>query len=41
MFIRLYNLAKSEGDKHLLDFCIDILEVFEKHNMNGHIDWEK
>ena len=41
MFIRLYNLAKKEGNKELLDFCTQILEVFEKNNINGHIIWEK
>ncbi len=41
MFIRLYELAKSIGDKDTEDFCRDILEVFDSHNMNGHIDWKK
>lgn len=38
MFIRLYDLAKLKGDKPLLKFCSEILEVFEKNNMNGHIE---
>ena len=41
MFIRLYELAKSMNDKNLEEFCADILAVFEKHNMNGHIEWKK
>lgn len=41
MFIRLYELAKKEGKKELLDFCIKILNVFEENNVNGHIIWKK
>lgn len=41
MFIRLYELAKKEGNKELLDFCTQILEVYEKNNINGHIVWKK
>ena len=41
MFIRLYELAKAEGDEKLQQFCIEILEVFERNNINGHIEWEK
>ncbi len=41
MFIRLYELAKVSGDHQLLQFCKDILELFEKHGINGHIKWEK
>lgn len=41
MFIKIYELAKHEENKDLLDFCKDILETFEKHNMNGHIEWKK
>ena len=41
MFIRLYELAKSEGNKNLIDFCSDVLKNYEKHNINGHIVWEK
>jgi hypothetical protein len=38
MFIRLYELAKSIEDKETEKFCADILEVFERNNMNGHIE---
>ncbi len=41
MFIRLYELAKSSNDKTLMKFCKDILRIFEKHDVNGHIPWEE
>ncbi len=41
MFIRLYELAKSEKNKKLIRFCTDILETYEKYNINGHIEWKK
>lgn len=39
MFIRLYELAKSQDDEDLMKFCAEILEVFEKNGVNGHIEW--
>jgi predicted restriction endonuclease len=41
MFIRLYELAKSENDEELKKFCTDVLETYEKHGINGHIVWKK
>ena len=41
MFIRLYELTKSEGNDELKKFCADILETYEKHDINGHIVWKK
>jgi len=41
LFIRLYELAKKENNKPLLKFCIEVLEVFEKNDINGHIEWER
>ncbi|MFH1889957.1 MAG: HNH endonuclease [Candidatus Kuenenbacteria bacterium] len=41
MFIRLYELAKKEKNNDLKKFCADILETYEKYNINGHIVWEK
>lgn len=41
LFVDLYDLAKATGGKELQKFCSDILEVFEKHGMNGHIEWKK
>jgi len=40
-FIRLYNLAKAKGDKTTQDFCAQVLEVYEKNNVNGQIVWER
>lgn len=41
MFIRLYELAKNEGNDELKKFCGEILETYEKHNINGHIIWRR
>lgn len=41
MFIRLFELAKKDKNIDLQKFTFDILEVFEKHDMNGHIEWKK
>jgi hypothetical protein len=41
MFIRLYELAKANNDKELIKFCEDVLQVYEKNNINGHIVWKK
>ncbi len=41
MFIRLYELAKKEKNKALQDFCTDVLQVYENHDINGHIIWKK
>ena len=41
MFIRLYELAKKEDNKKLKKFCFDILRIYESHNINGHIKWNK
>ena len=41
MFVRLYELTKSEGNKELKKFCADILATYEKHNINGHIIWKR
>ncbi len=41
MFIRLYELAKSEGNKELKEFCAQILETYEKYNINSHIIWKR
>lgn len=39
MFIRLYELAKASGDKKLVNFCTEILDVFERNDIDGHIEW--
>ncbi|MDR3049367.1 MAG: HNH endonuclease [Elusimicrobiota bacterium] len=41
MFIRLYELSKKENQKDVLDFVTEVLEVYEKHGVNGHIAWNK
>ena len=41
MFIRLYELAKTENNEELQDFCAQILQTYEDHDINGHIEWEK
>ncbi|MGL6022606.1 MAG: HNH endonuclease [Chitinophagaceae bacterium] len=41
MFIRLYKLSKNQGDSNLQKFCIEILKVYERNNINGHIEWNK
>ena len=41
MFIRLYELSRSVEDHETRDFCLDILEVFEKHNIDDHIKWRR
>lgn len=40
-FIRLYELAKLEDNKELIKFCSEILEVFERNNINSHIVWKR
>ena len=41
MFIRLYELAKNKGNEELKKFCINILQTYEKYNINGHTVWER
>ena len=41
MFIRLYEMAKSEGETAIMEFCAEVLTVYKKHNVNGHIPWER
>ncbi len=41
MFIRLYEVAKAEGDAKIMDFCTDVLNLYEKYGINDHIEWER
>ena len=41
LFIRLYELSRSDGDRATEDFCRHILEVFEEYKVNDHIEWER
>lgn len=40
-FIHLYEAAKKNEDRRLQNFCIQILEVYEKNGVNDHIEWER
>jgi hypothetical protein len=41
MFIRLYETAKALNDVETIEFCAQVLEVFERNHINGHIEWER
>jgi len=41
MFIKFYELAKKRKQKKLIDFFSEILSIYEKHDVNGHIEWKK
>lgn len=41
MFIRLYESAESIDDEGMMAFCRDILDVYDKHDINGHIEWDE
>jgi len=41
MYIQLYELARKENNTELILFCQDILKVFEKYDINGHIEWKE
>jgi hypothetical protein len=41
MFIHLYELSKEIGDKNTMRFCEEVLETFEKHHVNDHIEWKR
>ena len=40
MFIRLYEAAKADGESEIMEFCLDVLNLYDKHDINGHIEWE-
>lgn len=41
MFIRMLESAKDSNENELIAFLQEVLEVYEKHNINGHIVWKK
>jgi len=41
MFIRLYEKAKETGDEKIVRLCEGILEVYEREDINGHIEWKR
>jgi hypothetical protein len=41
MFILWLHTAQAANDKELIAFFSDILDVYDKHGINGHIEWKK
>ncbi len=41
LFMRMYDLAKHEDNHAMMEFCAEVLSVFDKHAMNGHIRWTR
>ena len=41
MFIRMLESAKKANENELVAFLEDVLKVYEKHHINGHIIWKK
>jgi predicted RNA-binding protein Jag len=35
------NYYQTKKNEELKKFCADVLETYEKHDINGHIVWEK
>ena len=40
MFTNLRRLASKENDQTMLDFVDEVLQVYEEHGINSHIDWK-
>ena len=40
MFTNLRRLASKENDQTMLDFVDDVLQVYEEHGINSHIEWK-
>jgi len=36
-FIKMYETAKSKSDEKIIKFCKDVFDVYDKHQINGHI----
>ena len=41
IFIRMYEIAKLEENEKLEKFCVDVLEVYDRHGINEYIEWKK
>lgn len=41
MFIRLYELAREMNDIDTMEFCRDVLNMYEVHHINDHIKWKR
>lgn len=33
--------AKAEEDAKMMDFCTEVLSLYDKHGINDHIEWER
>lgn len=36
-FIKLYERAKQNGDEKIVRFCKGVFDVYDEHQINGHI----
>ena len=41
LFIRSYEAAKAEEDAEIMDFCTEVLSLYDKYGINDHIEWER
>jgi predicted restriction endonuclease len=41
VFIKLYSASKSLGNSEMLNFSKEVLELFEKYNIDDHIKWDR
>lgn len=41
MFIRILDEARKNDEERLIKFIEEVLELYEKHDINGHIKWKK
>lgn len=41
MYKILYKKALNLNDIKMLSFLQDIMEVYDKHNINSHINWDQ
>ena len=41
VFINMYRQAQKNNDTALMRFIEDVLEVYDRHDINGHIEWKK
>lgn len=41
MLIRLWEASIKIGDAETKKFCEEVLSVYERFNINGHIEWKK
>jgi hypothetical protein len=37
-FIKIYKQALANGDQKMIKFCQDIFDVYDRHEINGHIE---